>query len=193
MRRHPNHLPVLCHSVDGLRRTKLLIPKSLTIGQFLDVARSHCRWASGDSPVSLLGGDGEVLEPSPVSLEALYTTYCGEDGRLHVEVAAKSRKSRDKERDKAKRKKEQKERDRKERDRKERDRKERDRKEQHKEPKDREHREHRADRAERPYKKLALDLGRMVAFSFAGYVVAGGPSGATIGFATACAHSLKGR
>lgn len=44
-----------------------------------------------------------------------------------------------------------------------------------------------------PCKKLALDLGRMVAFSLAGYVVAGGPTGASVGFATACAHSLKGR
>mmetsp|Transcript_9088 Transcript_9088/g.9965 ORF Transcript_9088/g.9965 Transcript_9088/m.9965 type:complete len:91 (-) Transcript_9088:90-362(-) len=44
-----------------------------------------------------------------------------------------------------------------------------------------------------PCKKLALDLGRMVAFSLTGYVVAGGPTGASVGFATACAHSLKGR
>ena len=46
-------------------------------------------------------------------------------------------------------------------------------------------------RTEGPCKKLALDLSRMVAFSLAGYVVAGGPAAATIGFATACAHSLK--
>ena len=44
---------------------------------------------------------------------------------------------------------------------------------------------------EGPCKKLALDLSRLVAFSLAGYVVAGGPAGASVGFATACVHSLK--
>ena len=42
-----------------------------------------------------------------------------------------------------------------------------------------------------PVKKLGVDLARMIGFTFGGYILAGGPIGASAGFLTACAHSLK--
>ena len=41
------------------------------------------------------------------------------------------------------------------------------------------------------WKKMALNMSRMVAFSMTGYIFAGGPFGASVGFVTACMGAVQ--
>eukprot|EP00435_Cladocopium_sp_Y103_P001062 s4245_g1.t1 len=155
--------------------------------QFISKARSHCLWASHASSV-WLRGRGEIEKNQ--FMEDLFLDHCGEDSFLHVEVGepgpptdarhepranpGSSRVRKNSRRSQP----------------------ENDLKAAetvqtvqtlHTSKGQKRKREH----TEGPCKKLALDLSRLVAFSLAGYVVAGGPAGASVGFATACVHSLK--
>ena len=93
-RKYPDRIPIICETdpndktLELLKHTKYLIPKSLTIGQFIHVIRKKLHIPS-DKAIYLLVGE-RVIPPTSASLHIIYDKYREKSGLLFMLVCSES-------------------------------------------------------------------------------------------------------
>lgn len=83
LRRHPNRLPVKIdeESDVGIDRRKYLIPREMTLGNFITYLRTRVELEHHEAMFVLIGG---ILPPISSTIETLYIEHVGEDRLLRI-------------------------------------------------------------------------------------------------------------
>lgn len=92
--KYPNRIPIICERSPGQKsnipyidKNKYLVPKELTVGQFLYIIRSKMKL---DSSIAIFLFVGNVLPSSSTELGDLDQEYRDEDGFLYTKYAGES-------------------------------------------------------------------------------------------------------
>jgi GABA(A) receptor-associated protein len=83
IRRHPNRVPVKIdeNSDFDIERRKYLIPRDMTLGNFVSYLRKHIKINKHEAMFVLIDG---ILPPVSATFESLYITHVNEDRLLHI-------------------------------------------------------------------------------------------------------------
>lgn len=83
LRRHPDRIPVIIDEKSDfdIDRRKYLIPRDMTIGNFVTYIRNRIKISKHEAMFVLVKG---VLPPVSATIETLYVTHVSEDRLLHI-------------------------------------------------------------------------------------------------------------
>lgn len=88
MTSYPDRIPIICERSDFadsscpiIDKKKYLVPKLLTVGQFIHIIRKRMNLPPEKALYLFIKG---TIPPSSSMMETLYTYYCDDDGFLYV-------------------------------------------------------------------------------------------------------------
>mmetsp|Transcript_68150 Transcript_68150/g.61263 ORF Transcript_68150/g.61263 Transcript_68150/m.61263 type:complete len:126 (+) Transcript_68150:31-408(+) len=90
MKKYPNRIPVICEkahqrTVMDLDKTKYLVPRDLTMGQFVYVIRKRIKLRPEEA-IFVFTMHANTLPSTPTLLSQIYKDYKDEDGFLYFTV-----------------------------------------------------------------------------------------------------------
>ena len=87
LQKYPDRLPIICqrsnNKIVPLLKKKYLIPRDLTVAQFVYVIRQRIKLDS-QSAIFIFVGNKKKVPPTGILISELYKQYADEDGFIYV-------------------------------------------------------------------------------------------------------------
>ena len=89
MTKHSDRIPIICEKLAGdnhlpdIDKHKYLVPRDLTVGEFMCVIRNRIRLQPGDA-LFLFVGEFNNIPPSNMVMISIYDQYKNTDGFLYI-------------------------------------------------------------------------------------------------------------
>lgn len=91
--KHPDRIPVICQkaehctNINEIDKKKYLVPKTLTMGQFVYVIRKRLLLKPEHAIFMFIG---DVLPQSSITMDLLYKQYKDQDGFLYIKYSGEN-------------------------------------------------------------------------------------------------------
>ena len=91
--KHPDHCPIICErdvncsNVPLIDKTKYLVPRDLTMGQFAYIIRQRLKLKS---EIAIFLFIGNVIPPTSALIKRIYEDYKEQDGFLYVKYSGEN-------------------------------------------------------------------------------------------------------
>tara|TARA_B100000029_G_C16716902_1_gene645423 strand:+ start:72 stop:452 length:381 start_codon:yes stop_codon:yes gene_type:complete len=94
MEKYPNRIPVICErshdsDIPNIDKNKYLVPKDLTIGQFLFVIRKRIKLPPMKA-IFLFIGEQYIIPPTSHLMSIVYDAYKDSDGYLYIKYSGEN-------------------------------------------------------------------------------------------------------